>query len=312
MRQYRPQVFLVKCIGLIFIVTLTNCKNENTKNAQEMFAKAEQAVKQDSVATLNARTKKLRNVFYNVPSALEIGELLKESGAGYSETYPNDPTNIGKYSSQKSQAINLGIYAADLSYAGVYEQKEEAMLYLKCANQLATALGIPNAFNDQTITRLNSNMDKRDSLLSIVTQDYWNTDSYLKNSDRQEISALIMAGGWIEGLFLATQVASHSKSNTDLINRVAEQKMALGDLIEFMNTYPDDAPGMAIIKNQLKRLDNVYAGINVENKNANVSTDDASNSTTLGGEEKVMMTDQQFKSITDVTATVRNEIIHEN
>lgn len=302
---------ICKIIGLLaVIITLfSECKSNSSKADQDLLNIANNSEKKDTAAT-SERVQKIKGVFYNIPSALEIGQLLKESGADYSESFPSDPTSVSKYSSQKGQALNLGIYAADLSYAGIYEQKEEAMLYLKCANKLATSLGIPDAFGESTISRINANMDNQDSLLNIITQDYWNTDSYLQNSDRQEVSAFIMAGGWIEGLYLATQIASHSSGNDELINRVAEQKLSLSEVKALIDTYPNDA-NMQDIKNQLKQIQDAYADVNIENTKSKVSTDASKNTSTLGGNEKVMMTPEQFKKIADVTASVRNKIIQE-
>lgn len=301
----------IRIIGSSFIIltVFTGCKHED-KSAQDVFGQGGNSGTKDT-STSTTRIKKVRGVFYSIPSALEISQLLKESGASYSESYPSNPDNVSKYSSKKGQAVNLGIYAADLSYAGIYEQKEEAMLYLKCANTLATSLGIPDAFGPNTISRIEANMGNRDSLLNIITQDYWNTDSYLKNNDRQEVSALIMAGGWIEGLYLATQIATRSGTNKALMNRVAEQKLSLDDLLDLVNTYPANEPSIQSIKAQLKKLQDAYAGINVKNSEVKVSTDTTKNTSTLGGDEKVLMTPEQFKRITDVTAVVRNEIILE-
>lgn len=294
--------------GLVIMALLAGCKSNNS-GEQDLADIANKVVKKDTAST-GARIQKIKGVFYNIPSALEIGQLLKESGAPYSESYPSDPTSVSKYSSQKGQALNLGIYAADLSYAGIYQQKEEAMLYLKCANQLATSLGIPNAFGESTVSRINANMDNQDSLLNIITADYWNTDAYLKNSDRQEISALIMAGGWIEGLYIATQIASHSSDNKGLVNRVAEQKFSLSELSALMDTYPDDAT-MQDIKGKLKKIKDAYTGVSIQDSKAKVTDDNSKNTSTLGGDEKVSMSPQQFKSIADVTASVRNAITQE-
>lgn len=308
----KKNIYLLLVTVSVLNGLLSGCKSNNQKDAEDLIGQAAGNGKQDT-QTANTRVKKVRGVFYSIPSALEISQLLKESGAGYSVSYPSNPENVSKYSSKKGQSINLGVYAADLSYAGIYEQKEDAMLYLKCANTLATALGIPQAFNESTITRIDANMGNRDSLLSIITQDYWNTDSYLKNNDRQEESALIMAGGWIEGLYIATQVASHSSAgaNKSLMNRVAEQKMSLNDLVDLVNTYPSTEPGIQGVKAQLKKLEDAYAGITIQNDNVKVTTDSTKNTSTLGGDEKVLMTPEQFKTITDVTASVRNEIILE-
>ncbi len=77
---------------------------------------------------------------------------------------------------------------------------------------------------------MQSKMNDRDALLDIISETYWNVDAYLKENDRDNISALMIAGGWVEGLYIATQVASTNDS-PELRQRIAEQKLSLNDLI---------------------------------------------------------------------------------
>jgi len=306
MNKYNSRTRWVILFAPLFLGLLVGCKSESNKSAQDMFQQNGNSSQNDS-STLGTRTKKMRSVFYSIPSSLEVTQLLKESGAKYSVSFPSDPQNIDKYTTAKGQALNLGIYASDLSYAGIYSEKEDAMLYLKCANTLTTALGIPNAFDKNTMSRIESNMGNQDSLLNIITTDYWNTDSYLKNNDRQEISALIIAGGWVEGLYIATQLASHSANNPGLINRVAEQKLSLNDLVGLISTYPQTDETLRNTLAQLKKIQDAFAGVSIENTKTNISTDSSKNTTTLGGNESVKMTPEQIKNLTDVTAVVRNQ-----
>ncbi|NNM94618.1 MAG: hypothetical protein HKL88_04040 [Bacteroidia bacterium] len=291
--------FLIASMLLYFAA----CKPSSEKTAQELIGQNVGAGSGDS-AEIHSRTKKMRSVFYTMPSALEVTQLLKESGAKYSVNYPSDPQNLDKYTSTKGQAINLGIYASDLSYAGIYNQKEDAMLYLKCAGKLSAELGIPDAFDKGTIARIESNMGNEDSLLDIITTAYWNTDSYLKNNDRQQVSALIVAGGWVEGLFIAIQMANHSNNNQALINRVAEQKLSLDNLVGLISTYPADEALKSTLA-QLKKIQDAYAGVTIEESKTEVSTDGATNTTTIKGNETVRLTPEQMKNLTAVTDSVR-------
>ncbi len=294
-------IFSVSAGTLLFLAA---CKPSGEKTMQDIMRQGSDSTVSDS-AELRSRTKKIRSVFYTMPSALEVTQLLKESGARYSVGYPSDPLNLDKYTTTKGQALNLGIYASDLSYAGIYNQKEDAMLYLKCAGKLSNELGIPNAFGKGTVSRIESNMGNEDSLLNIITEIYWNTDSYLKNNDRQQVSALIVAGGWVEGLFLALQMAHNSTNNQNLISRVAEQKLSLNNLIGLLSTYPADES----LKNtlaQLLKIQEAYRDISIEDTKTKISTDSAKNTTTIGGNETVNLSPEQLKKLTDITDSVRN------
>ena len=94
----------------------------------------------------------------------------------------------------------------------IFNQNQESILYLSCTKKLADKLGLSKAFNDEVIERMEMNVDNRDSLLTIISDTYYNLDSYLKENDRDHISAMIIAAGWIEGLYLGTQIANSSES----------------------------------------------------------------------------------------------------
>src|SRR5512145_749688 len=53
---------------------------------------------------------KAKKIFYSLPSPLETAMLLKSAGATYNEMVLNDLANVEKYSTNKSKALNLGIY----------------------------------------------------------------------------------------------------------------------------------------------------------------------------------------------------------
>ncbi|MBL7984091.1 MAG: hypothetical protein JNM91_03795, partial [Flavobacteriales bacterium] len=65
-------------------------------------------------STQAARVRKTKNIFHNIPSPMETAALLKKAGAEYDKDILNDPNNRSKYTSASKQALNLGIYGADL------------------------------------------------------------------------------------------------------------------------------------------------------------------------------------------------------
>ena len=134
---------------------------------------------EDSTAQAE-RMRKTRNIFYNIPSPMETAALLKKANTAQDER---------------------------LYDASVNNQTQESMFFTSCAKKLADRLGVSNAFDDATLERMEKNMNNRDSLLSIISETYWTVDAYLKENERDNISALMIAGGWVEGLYIATQVS---------------------------------------------------------------------------------------------------------
>src|SRR5690606_10300070 len=232
----------------------------------------------DSTAVL--RSERTKNIFHNIPSPMETAALLKKAGAEYDKSILNDVKNVDNYTAASRQALNLGIYGADLSYASVFNNTQESMLYTSCAQKLAKKLDVSNAFNEEVVERLEKNRNNRDSLLSIISETYWDVDAYLKENQRDNISALMVAGGWVEGLYIATQVTRHHDS-PQLRQRIAEQRLPLGDLLELVKTYsPDDAAIASVLKD-LEALQVIYADVEMPSGTSTMTEENGM--ATIGG-----------------------------
>ncbi|MCB0763352.1 MAG: hypothetical protein KDB84_01505, partial [Flavobacteriales bacterium] len=138
-------------------------------------------------AALSDRMKKTKNIFYNIPSPMETAALLKKAGAEYNSKILNDVKNVDKYTAASKQALNLGVYGADLSYASVFNHTQESMFFTSCSKKLADRLGVSSAFNDSTIELMQKHQNDRDALLDVISETYWGVDAYLKENDRDNI-----------------------------------------------------------------------------------------------------------------------------
>lgn len=254
----------------------------------------------------DARQRTGRKIFYSIPSPMETAALLKRAGAGYDQGLPNDVKNVDRYTVASKQALNLGVYGADLSYASVFNQTQESMFYTSCSKRLAESLGVTDVFNEATLERMERHVNDRDSLLHIVSSTYWEVDAYLKENGRENISALMFIGGWVEGLYIATQVAA-AKPSAELRQRVADQKYALEDLIGLVGTYPDD-PTLVGPLADLRALADLFADVG---GSAGGEATRENGVTVVGaGAPAADLTDEQLLAIRDKVAQVRNDYIN--
>lgn len=281
-------------------LTLSACGGSETDTDEVSFT--------DTTTAKSEKDSKAQNVFYSIPSPVETTSLLKAAGAKYNSAYLNPIENVSKYSSVKSKALNLGIYGADLSFTSMFDKTQESMLYLRCTNKLATGLGISGSFDEKTTERIEANMENRDSLLSIISDSYWNADSYLKENGQPGVSALIIAGGWVEGLYIATKIATDTK-NEDVSTRIGEQKLSLDNLMALLDSYKSDNEAVADIYALMSPLKAVYDGIKVEPTETTVSTDKEKGVTTIGNNASYKITADQLKQISDKAAEIRNKMI---
>jgi hypothetical protein len=287
--------YLMVATTIVSCGSSTDAPNENATDTTSLNANKEKDVK-------------AQNVFYSIPSPIETTTLLKAAGAKYNAKYLNPIENVSKYVSVASKAMNLGIYGSDLSFTSIYDQTQESMLYLRCANKLATSLGISGAFDEATTSRLEANMENRDSLLAIIADSYWNADAYLKDNGQPGVSSLIVAGGWIEGLYIATEIAKTTK-NQGINIRIGEQKLSLDNLIALLESYKTENEGVPDLLNSLNDLKKVFDAIPVTTVGTVATTDQEKKVTTVENGSSFVLSDDQMKQIANKTAEIRNKII---
>ncbi|MCU0435594.1 MAG: hypothetical protein MUC87_19195 [Bacteroidia bacterium] len=253
-----------------------------------------------------AQTASAENVFYYIPSPIEMADLLRRAGAGYDKDLPNLPDNVSRYTSTTSQALNLGIYGADVSFSGIMGQTAETMTFMSCANKLAEGLHVSSAFPPALRDRLETNMGSRDSVLNIITNAYWDCDALLHENNQQHASALMIAGGWIEGLYLACRVAEKTNNNEIRI-RIAEQRFSLDKLIDLLNSRKHN--DLTALANELKELQAIYAKLPPP---AATTAKEENGITVIGAEDDVKpvsLNALEFKAIFDKVKAIREKIV---
>ncbi|HEU4719699.1 MAG TPA: hypothetical protein VFU15_17765 [Bacteroidia bacterium] len=253
------------------------------------------------------------NVFVYVPSPIETAGLLKEAGAKYNKDFLNLPQNASKYSTTASLALNLGVYGADLAFAGIFDQHAETMVYLDCTGKLADGLHVSTAFSTDRKNRLEANMNNRDSVLSIITDSYWDCDALLHENKEEYASSLMVAGGWVEGLYLACKVAEQTNSN-DIRVRIVEQRYSLDKLLVLLGREKNE--DVKSVTGQLRELKVLFDALpkNPDQPTV-VSTDDKSGMTTLGTDPApppVSLNALEFKNILERVTVIRDSIITRN
>jgi hypothetical protein len=188
-------------------------------------------------------------IFYNMYLSVEMSSLFQTSGAVYKPELLNSADNKSDYVTSSKKALNLGVYAVDLSYAKVFEQYETAAKYFNAMEQMSEELGIPSTYFENTAKRFDRNINNKDSLIAIANEVYMATDKYLRDNERYSAAGQIILGGWVEALQIAVDVANSTKS-IDIIERFAEQKTSLNNVIAMLEDYSDDVA----IKQNLKKL----------------------------------------------------------
>jgi DNA-directed RNA polymerase subunit F len=278
--------------------------DKNSENKAPLESGASELTDKDEF--FKDREQALKQMFFSIPAPIEIADMIKDAGFSFDKSMLNSVEKVAKYVDEENRAINLGIYAADLSYSTVFEQKQESVNYLAASKTLASALGIDGAMDEKFMERVQKNQNNKDSLLSYVTLSYQNVNAYLKEGKRTDVSALIVSGAWIESLYLSTQYAG-KKGEKAMKQRVAEQTYSLDQLVSYLNLFAT-SDRVKNMKDDLTRLQSIYKEVIVVKGETSVEKD-GNGATTIGSTETVTMSDATLAKIAAEAAVIRNKYI---
>ncbi|MFM9985842.1 MAG: hypothetical protein ACKVOK_11455 [Flavobacteriales bacterium] len=285
-------------IALAFSLFLMACGNAPGKGPQQP------AVHENKDSAEDARIKELQKIFFSIPSPVEMSSLIKEKGYKFDASKLNVPENVDKYTGESRQAINLGIYGADLSYAAMFDEKQQTITYFAAAQKLARHMGVDGALTNDLVERLGKNQENRDSLLNIVSEAYNDLNGYLKENERIEISALVVAGGWLEALYLST-IYAQMDNNPDMRQRIAEQKFALKNLVDYYAKF-GDRPNLKEMGEDLNALQTIF-NQTASNPGKTTTSKDASGTVVIGTSSSVSISDETLKAIATKTLELRSK-----
>lgn len=250
---------------------------------------------------------KLGGHFFSIPSPFETATLLKESGAPFNGNIINTPDNASNYTTDFYKALNLGIYGADLGYITIYNNNSnDAISYLTAVQKLAEEVRVGGAFDKALIDRFSANMGNKDSMLVLVSDAYRSGDQYLKNNDKADVASLILAGGWIEALHFATEIAVSHK-NMDVISRIGEQKTTLENLIMLLREYSEE--DYTLLADELQSLYEEFGSIEYNYEFKEPATDKENMTTTIKSIRTVKVSDETLQTIADKVKDIRNKIV---
>lgn len=299
----RSNILFIKTFSIVLAFTvLSSCggDTDEPKDDQQNDQTQENQSKENSLIKIDGKV-------FSIPSPVQTALLIKEVGANYNGDLLNNPKTATNYPTNFKKAMNVGIYGTDLGYVTIYEQTQDAISYLTAVKTLADELGVSSAFDMELMERFQKNIGNKDSLLMLTSDAYRSADGYLRNNEQNEVGSLILAGGWVEGIYLAVNVAN-TTNNEDVIRRVGEQKSTIENLIKLLTPYYDK-PGYTEFVDKLMDLSNTYEGIDITYTFAEPTTDAANKTTTINSTSEVKITPEQLKEITDKITAIRNDLV---
>ncbi|HDR88563.1 MAG TPA: hypothetical protein ENN63_02905 [Bacteroidetes bacterium] len=291
--------------AILFAGYLVGCKSGGNKTPETEVTVDMTEVNQDIFEDISEAKK----IFYSLPSPLETALLIKSAGATYDAALLNPVENAPNYNTKKSQAVNLGIYTCNLSFASLYDQTQASINYMNAAKRMADGLGILDAIDNTTIERLEENVNNRDEIMDIISETFMNSSSFLAENDRPAIAAMVLVGGWIEGLYIATELVNRSEfEGNKLVDRIVDQKLSLDIVIKLLEENKQDADVASILED-IYELKEIFDKIKVTTSEIQPEYDEESNVTTLKSVTQSSLSPEIFAELSDKVKAIRTEFV---
>lgn len=250
-------------IALSAAVLLSSCgggsSKESTSDAGSEFDAAKEQVAAD-----------VSKVLKDLPPPSEVPYLLMNAGAEFDANIINSLDKMDAYQSDQTKAaLNLGVYATDIGYLTSYEKSEMALDYMGECQKLAAPVGVAEAIDYGMIQRFESNMENKDSLAAVINEVMQKSGERLSELDELNSAALLLAGSWVEGVYISTTIVNNYPDDLPeeartlilepLVKIVIDQKKSLADLMQTMNDVPESDAVNSMLA-ELEKVKAIYDG----------------------------------------------------
>ena len=291
----RANQIIILC-GIILIV---GCRSEQTpKNRGES----------DSINfEYDSLRKEFKEVYYRFPSPDEMFSYLESTGLQFDRSLLHTYKDIDTYIETFDQAMNMGIYTADLAYISMFKRYKESMDYLQTIYVLSDRLRISSAFDKKLIFRVENNIKNNDSLEVISDIALNNIINYLSKNGKEDVFALISMGGFIEFMNITLILSGEYSANNLSVKKIADQKVVYDNILKFSQRYESES-NVSKMLDLVQPLTDFYSGLKTETVTPTAKKD-SGGKLIFSGSKKIHISGEEFQELRDIVADIRSKII---
>jgi len=298
---------ILMLLALFISFTITGC-NSSTKQ-EDKNSEADEEFESSLDQNTQEKFQTAKRIFYSLPSPVETARILQNAGATYHEEILNPIDNSNGYITNLSMALNLGIYTTDLSYASLFDQTQITLNYIEVAKKMADGLNILDAINETTIQSLEDNINNRQKIIDIISETLLNSSSYLSEKGLESTATIILVGGWVEGLYIATSlVGEESIEENELVQRIVDQKLSVEFMVSLLQEATDDPDAQSVLKD-IKVLKTIFDKIEITQGENTAVTNPETNVTTLKSNSSNNLTKEVYEELAAKVNEIRNSYI---
>jgi hypothetical protein len=303
MKRLHTKTILPLITIALFLITLASCQSSTAPSVD--------ATTDGARETQAQRSELIKQIFYNIPSPIEMANLIQKTNVQYKPELLSKHGREKEFLTQDIQALNLGVYGADLSYCRVFDQIQESIKYLSSIRYLTQALQIPQDESNKAVERLEKNLSNKDSLINVVIDMFTNADTYLKENQREGTAVLILVGSWVEGMYIATNLIPDNAKRPELLERIAHQKHSSQNLKKLLEPYATENQFRQTVFEHLQSIAQSFENVTVNQSPVKVTDDAQQQKTVLQSESKYSIAPATYTEIKEKLAKLRSVITKE-
>jgi len=286
---------------LFFIVVLAFA---GCKTSKDPAVSNPMVIQDDTTAAAG----KVRMIFYNMYLPTEMSRLFEKAGANYTPKFLNSADFISRYDDKPKIALNIGVYGVDLSYCRIFGQNATSAKYFSSIQLLYEKLGIPDNYYNDLLKALEKYYSDKDSLAKLASEVYDRADRYLRENNDDAYAAMIVTGGWVEALYLASKIAEDNPENIEITERIAGQKYSLNSLISLLSNYQEDVVITEYIL-MLKTLKKSFDKFDIYYNQKSFELDTI-NKRISSSEYQINISPEVLKEINEIVSEIRSVIVN--
>ena len=249
-----------------------------------------------------------RETYYGLLTPVEIARIFNRLGVPYNNATLNPTSNSDLYLSSAKTAVNTGIYGVDFSYLKMFGLGQEVINYMITIREMSNKLGIPDHLMTDPLKQIQSDIAEPDTVTYMMERAYTDLENHLRENGRESTAGLIVMGGWVEAMYIATQLAYNpEKPDPEVVQKIAEQKYTLTSLLSFMKNYYDD-PIVVYFTKKLKFHNNYFDSFEIYFKKDDLEIDTLKQVLRSSGAE-MTVTVETLNQIRDYVAKLRTEMV---
>lgn len=284
---------------VIICIGISSCQNSNTTNSNQQHIAVQQS---------KPLTDIVEGKIFSVPSPYEGIQLIRSLNISFNQSLLIPTSNKQLVTSNIKKCLHIGICGIDISYSSLFEQTSSALSLFSLLKSLSEDIGVTHIFNQSIFEQLEKNIDIQDSLLIILTNSYREADKHLKSENQREQAGLIIAGSWIESLYLLTQIYKdfpHKK----IAQKIAEHKYYADNVLELIRPYYSKSKEHKHIIDIIVELGYQFDGIATEYEYKAPITYPQIKRTVLQSNSKLIIYNEHIENITSYVEKLRNSIL---